>query len=149
MDSASKFVRTAALASIVAVAIGGGATRTHAAEPTQVVGGRIVVPTGPRTAGPVWLGACGLLAGTAHFVADAEEAFELRFTVDPGTYGDQFTLRPAQPADLDISFSGPGSETYFERRTVTGEYGLVPPGATTATICLVAGPPAAFRYQAG
>jgi hypothetical protein len=74
------------------------------------------------------------------------------FAVESGTRGKPFSLTPNLPAsDIDISFRPAPSSPWqpFKSRVLGGESGTVPSNATEALVCLYAGTPTMFVYDAG
>ena len=142
----------------------------------QVVRGEVFVSTGTRAAAE-WLvfGWCPVVSGTTSWALGREvgcapaarSASDLcgrapatmqgtdrfSFDIDRATWGKPFTLRASQgSSDLEIEFAG-ARETYVDRQRalfsgLDPERGVVPRGARTARVCLVAGGPTTFTYVA-
>ena len=112
----------------------------------QVVRGHVTAATGPSTVAAIRIDACPLVSATTEWAARSGDAFATRFDVEPATVGSRFELLPESLAELAITFRG------HETTTVTGSFagvsGNVPAGASTATVCLVAGGPTSFVYRA-
>ena len=142
--------RGRALASVLLVgAVLWSSTGPVGAAGDQVVHGRVVVPTGEPRAGDVAIDACRLTHATAGFAVGENGVIAHDFAVLPGTHGRQFILTSAVPARMAIAFSFDAADP----RTFTGSgldpvHGVVPAGARSASVCLVAGPPTDFTYIA-
>ena len=118
----------------------------HAGRATQTVRGHVALSAGPRTAGPVFLDACGLVGSMTGWAARRDVA--VRFRVDARTRGRPFVLTPDLPADVDIVFFDGYRHAWSSRdRAVGAKRGKVPYGADRASVCLVAGPPTHFTYR--
>ena len=142
-------MRGLAVALVAGLVLGPLAVPADAGSSEQVVGGQVLLPSGPRTAGPVWIDACGLGNVMVRWATGLRYVLADGFRVDRSTRGRPFVLSSFPSADLVISFHGSGRPKTFDRPGVGPERGIVPTWATSASVCLVAGPPVVFRYEAG
>lgn len=127
---------------------GARADSPRQSERKQVVHGRILVASGTYHVGQIIVHACGFLGASAHWVAGDGANGVVAFRFDVAVAGVPFVLTPAQPADLDITFHGSGPSTGFEGRGLKEERGTVPQGAKHADVCMAAGVPTDFTYEA-
>ena len=140
-----------ALALIAALPSGAAGGPAPGQNDKQVVHGGVVVATGDsgivRDDGEY---KCPILTATAHWGAgdSANGLFAFGFEVKPGTHGAPFVLTATQPADFDITFSGPKGLTNYEHRGLIEERGTVPRGAEYALVCMAKGLGTSFKYVA-
>lgn len=148
MRGTGALIALALIAALPSGAAGGPATRQN---DKQVVHGGVVVATGDsgivRDDGEY---KCSILNATAHWGAgdSANGLFAFGFEVKPGTHGAPFVLSPTEPADFDITFSGPKGPTDYDHRGLIKERGIVPRGAEYALVCMASGIGTSFKYVA-